>query len=167
MTINTEVLVGIILGSDSDWPVMKEAFNVLKDFGVRAEIIVASAHRTPGRTAEYATRAAKRGIAVLIAGAGMAAHLPGVVAAYTSLPVIGVPIQSGALQGLDSLLAIAQMPPGVPVATVAVNGAKNAGLLAVQILGVKYPELYAKHQAYKEKMAREVEAKDNRLKGII
>ncbi|MCW2278631.1 5-(carboxyamino)imidazole ribonucleotide mutase [Heliophilum fasciatum] len=152
--------VGIVMGSDSDLKVMQEAVNALKEFGIVSEMIVCSAHRTPERAARYAETAEARGLEVIIAGAGLAAHLPGVIAAFTTLPVIGVPLQSGALQGWDSLLAIAQMPPGVPVATVAVNGAKNAGLLAVQILGGKYPELRAQFAAYKQKMAEQVMAKD-------
>ncbi|ABZ85615.1 phosphoribosylaminoimidazole carboxylase, catalytic subunit [Heliomicrobium modesticaldum Ice1] len=160
---NDKPLVGIIMGSDSDLKVMKDAAEVLEEFGVKSEMIVASAHRTPDRAARYAQTAEERGIEVLIAGAGMAAHLPGVIAAFTVLPVIGVPLQSGALRGWDSLLSIAQMPPGVPVATVAVDGAKNAGLLAVQILGGKHPHLREKFKAYKEKMVRQVEKKDANL----
>ncbi|MBC9784754.1 5-(carboxyamino)imidazole ribonucleotide mutase [Heliobacterium chlorum] len=162
-SIGNKPLVGIVMGSDSDLKVMKEAVEALEEFGVKAEILVASAHRTPERAARYAETAEARGLEVLIAGAGLAAHLPGVLAAFTPLPVIGVPLQSGALQGWDSLLAIAQMPPGVPVATVAVNGAKNAGLLAVQMLGGKYPELREAFKGYKQKMARQVEEKDAKL----
>ncbi|MTV49069.1 5-(carboxyamino)imidazole ribonucleotide mutase [Heliobacillus mobilis] len=162
-SIGNKPLVGIVMGSDSDLKVMKEAVEALEEFGVKAEILVASAHRTPERAARYAETAEARGLEVLIAGAGLAAHLPGVLAAFTLLPVIGVPLQSGALQGWDSLLAIAQMPPGVPVATVAVNGAKNAGLLAVQMLGGKYPELREAFKGYKQKMARQVEEKDAKL----
>jgi 5-(carboxyamino)imidazole ribonucleotide mutase len=148
--------VGIIMGSDSDLDVMHEAAVVLKAFGIDYEITVVSAHRTPERMFEYARTARERGIKVIIAGAGGAAHLPGMVAACTSLPVIGVPVQLKTLSGLDSLLSIVQMPGGVPVATVAINNAKNAGLLAVQILGVAQNSLIDKMDAYKLKMKEEV-----------
>lgn len=134
-----KVLVGIIMGSDSDLPVMKEAKEVLDLFGVPNEITIVSAHRTAKRMVEYASNAKKRGIRVIIAGAGGAAHLPGMVASLTPLPVIGVPIKTKTLEGLDSLLSIAQMPPGVPVATVAINGAKNAGSLPVKYLEQSIP----------------------------
>lgn len=155
--------VGIIMGSDSDLSIMKEAVKILDEFDIDSEIVVASAHRSPERAARYAQRAEERGLEVIIAGAGVAAHLPGVMASLTHLPVIGVPISSGPLQGWDSLLAIVQMPPGVPVATVAVNGAKNAGLLAVQIMAGKHPELSDKFKDYKARMAQEIEAKDAKL----
>ncbi|MCX7907923.1 MAG: 5-(carboxyamino)imidazole ribonucleotide mutase [Ignavibacteria bacterium] len=128
--------VAIIMGSDSDYEVMKQAADILKEFNVSYDIFVASAHRTPLDVYEYVSKARENGVAVIIAGAGGAAHLPGVCAAYTTLPVIGVPIQTKSLGGLDSLLSIVQMPPGVPVATVAINGAKNAGILALQILSL-------------------------------
>src|SRR5450631_3589254 len=128
--------VGIIMGSDSDWPTMKAAADACAEFGVPHEVQVISAHRTPRDLERYASTAQQRGLRVIIAGAGGAAHLPGVTAAYTTLPIIGVPIQGKALDGMDSLLSIVQMPPGVPVATVGINAAKNAGLLAAQILGV-------------------------------
>jgi 5-(carboxyamino)imidazole ribonucleotide mutase len=148
--------VGIIMGSDSDLDVMHEAAVVLKEFGINYEITVVSAHRTPERMFEYAQTARERGIKVIIAGAGGAAHLPGMVAACTSLPVIGVPVQLKTLSGLDSLLSIVQMPGGVPVATVAINNAKNAGLLAVQILGTAQNSLAEKMDAYKLKMKEDV-----------
>jgi 5-(carboxyamino)imidazole ribonucleotide mutase len=146
-------LVGIIMGSDSDLPTMQEAAHVCIEFGVSFEIKVISAHRTPADMAEYATNAHLRGVRVIIAGAGGAAHLPGMVAAYSPLPIIGVPILSKALSGVDSLLSIVQMPGGVPVATVAIGAGKNAGLLAVQILAVHDDELQTKVIDYKERMA--------------
>ena len=137
------------MGSQSDLPVMKQAAEILEKLGVNCEVTIVSAHRTPERMFEYAQGAKAKGLKVIIAGAGGAAHLPGMVASLTSLPVIGVPVKSSNLQGLDSLLSIVQMPGGVPVATVAINNAKNAGLLAVQILGNKYPEIRAKVKKYK------------------
>ena len=142
-------LVGIIMGSDSDLPVMDAARQVMKEFDIPYEITIVSAHRTPKKLVDYSTEADARGLEVVIAGAGGAAHLPGMVASITPLPVIGVPVKSSNLQGLDSLLSIVQMPGGVPVATVAINNAKNAGLLAVQILGNKYPEIREKVKKYK------------------
>ncbi|MCM8528081.1 MAG: 5-(carboxyamino)imidazole ribonucleotide mutase [Lentisphaeraceae bacterium] len=142
-------LVGIIMGSDSDLPVMDDARQVMKEFDIPYEITIVSAHRTPKKLVDYSTEADERGLEVVIAGAGGAAHLPGMVASITPLPVIGVPVRSSNLQGLDSLLSIVQMPGGVPVATVAINNAKNAGLLAVQILGNKYPEIRKKMKTYK------------------
>lgn len=156
----TEPLVGIVMGSDSDLPIMKDALEVLeKEFKVSCEIIIASAHRALEKTAQYAKDAKKRGIKVIIAGAGGAAHLPGVIAAITPLPVIGVPIKNGALEGIDALYAIVQMPSGIPVATVAINGAKNAGILAAQILAVHDESLAQKIIAYKEGLAKGVEKK--------
>lgn len=155
--------VGIVLGSDSDFEAMKEAARVLDEFGVPYEVTVASAHRSPERAAGYARDAEGRGIEVLIAGAGMAAHLPGVLAAYTPLPVIGVPLQGGALGGIDALYSVVQMPPGVPVAAVAINGARNAALLAVQMLGLKDPGLRERFRAYKAGLAREVAARSEKL----
>jgi 5-(carboxyamino)imidazole ribonucleotide mutase len=151
-------LVGVIMGSKSDWDTMAQADQVLTDFGIPHECQVVSAHRTPDWMAEYASTAAVRGLEVIIAGAGGAAHLPGMCAAHTILPVIGVPVQSAALNGLDSLLSIVQMPKGVPVATVAIGapGAANAGLLAVAILATSRPELRAKLQAYRDKIAADV-----------
>ena len=152
------LLVGVIMGSKSDWETMIEADRVLTDFGIPHECRVVSAHRTPQWMAEYASTAAGRGIEVIVAGAGGAAHLPGMVASHTVLPVIGVPVRSAALNGLDSLLSIVQMPRGVPVATVAIgpSGAANAGLLAVAILATSRPELRAKLQKYRDTIAAEV-----------
>lgn len=151
-------LVGIIMGSKSDWDTMRNAAEILERFGVPHESKVVSAHRTPSLMAEYASAAAGRGLAVIIAGAGGAAHLPGMVASHTVVPVIGVPVQSAALGGLDSLLSIVQMPKGVPVATVAIGaqGAANAGLLAVAILATSRPDLRTKLQAYRDEMAADV-----------
>ena len=158
-----EPLIGIIMGSDSDLPTMQAAADVLSEFGVPFEMRVVSAHRTPDDMADYAKTAHARGLRVIIAGAGGAAHLPGMVAAYTPLPVIGVPVQSKALSGLDSLLSIVQMPGGVPVATVAIGQAKNAGLLAVQMLATSDPALQAQVIAYKQRMAEESRAKNTGL----
>ena len=151
-------LVGVIMGSKSDWETMSHADTVLSEFGIAHECRVVSAHRTPTWMAEYAASASGRGIEVIIAGAGGAAHLPGMVAAHTVLPVVGVPVQSAALNGLDSLLSIVQMPKGVPVATVAIgpSGAANAALLAIAILATSRPDLRAKLQAYRDKNAADV-----------
>jgi 5-(carboxyamino)imidazole ribonucleotide mutase len=151
-------LVGVIMGSKSDWETMSHADAVLSEFNVPHECLVVSAHRTPAWMAEYASTAAGRGLEIIIAGAGGAAHLPGMVAAQTVLPVIGVPVQSAALNGIDSLLSIVQMPKGVPVATVAIgpSGAANAGLLAVAILAISRPGLRAKLQAYRDRVTAEV-----------
>ncbi len=140
--------VAVIMGSKSDFPVMQDAVNELKNFGVEVEYRIVSAHRTPEFMLKYAHDAIENNIEVIIAGAGGAAHLPGMVAAMTTLPAIGVPVQSKALNGLDSLLSIVQMPPGVPVATVSINGARNAALLAVRILSIKYPKLKEMMQAF-------------------
>ena len=145
-------LVGIIMGSDSDLPTMKPAAEICEEFGIPYEMKVVSAHRTPDDMAEYGKTPHGRGLKVIIAGAGGAAHLPGMTAAYSVLPVIGVPVQSKALQGLDSLLSIVQMPPGVPVATVAIGKAKNAGILAAEIIGTGDPEIQEKVMQYKEDM---------------
>lgn len=155
----TTPLVAIVMGSDSDLPVMKQAVDALDKFAVPCELKVISAHRTPAEAAAYAQSARKRGIRVIIAGAGMAAHLAGAMAAQTELPIIGVPLVSGSLSGQDALLATVQMPKGVPVATVAIGGAFNAGLLAVQILGVGDAKLLDKFKAYKAKMRKDVLAK--------
>ena len=144
--------VGILMGSDSDLPIMKDAVEVLKSFEVPYEISIISAHRTPEAAFEYAKTAEERRLEVIIAGAGGDAHLPGVIAALTTHPVIGVPIKSKTLNGLDSLLSIVQMPSGIPVATVAINCAKNAALLALHILSIKYPEIKEKLKKYREKM---------------
>ncbi|MDI3481657.1 MAG: 5-(carboxyamino)imidazole ribonucleotide mutase [Tepidanaerobacteraceae bacterium] len=166
MSSNT-VLVGIIMGSDSDLPVLKEAAMVLEEFGINYEITIVSAHRTPGRMFDYAENAEKRGLEVIIAGAGGAAHLPGMVAAISTLPVIGVPVKTSALNGLDSLFSIVQMPAGIPVATVAINNAKNAGLLAAQILSIKYPDIREKVKKYRQNMKSEVEKKAEKLAETI
>jgi len=158
-------IVGILMGSDSDWPTMKAAADVLEQFGVPSEAQVISAHRTPKDLEQYAGTARERGLRVIIAGAGGAAHLPGVTAAFTTLPVIGVPIQGKALDGMDSLLSIVQMPPGVPVATVGINAAKNAGLLAVQILAISDASLQKELDAFKIKLAEESRAKNKTLAG--
>jgi 5-(carboxyamino)imidazole ribonucleotide mutase len=155
--------IGIIMGSDSDLPVMKAAAEICEDFKLPYEITVVSAHRTPERMADYAKEAAERGIRVIIAGAGGAAHLPGMVASMTSLPVIGVPVRGSNLEGLDSLLSIVQMPRGVPVATVAVNNAKNAALLAIRILAVSDSALRKKIDEYRENMRSEVLKKARKL----
>jgi 5-(carboxyamino)imidazole ribonucleotide mutase len=156
-------LVGILMGSDSDWPAMKLAADALAEFGIASEARVISAHRDPHGLEEYAGGAAKRGLRVIIAGAGGAAHLPGVTAAFTTLPVIGVPIESKSLKGLDSLLSIVQMPPGVPVATVGIGAARNAGLLAVQILAVGDAQLQSELKKFKLKLAEESRAKNKNL----
>ena len=148
--------VGIIMGSTSDYEVMSAAADILQQFGVKFEKSVISAHRAPQKTYEYASTAAKRGLKVIIAGAGGAAHLPGVVAAMTTLPVIGVPVKSNALNGLDSLLSMVQMPSGIPVATMAINGAKNAGLMAVSILALSNPELAVKLEEFRKKQTEQV-----------
>lgn len=158
--------VGIIMGSDSDLPVMKESAKTLEDFGIKYELTIVSAHRTPERMFKYASEAEEKGFEVIIAGAGGAAHLPGMVASMTPLPVIGVPIKTSALDGMDSLLSIMQMPPGVPVATVAINNAKNAGILAAEILGVKYPEIREKVKQYKNELRKMVEEKAKKLGGV-
>lgn len=150
----------LVMGSDSDYPVLKDCIKTLKDFGVETEVLVCSAHRTPDMAARFASGAEAGGIDVIIAAAGKAAHLPGVLAAYTPLPVIGVPIRSSTLDGLDSLLSIVQMPAGIPVATVAIDGAANAALLAVQIMSVSHPELRKKMKLYKAELARKVEQRN-------
>lgn len=157
----------VIMGSDSDWPVMKKAVETLREFGVAFEAHVASAHRTTEQALDLARKAHEEGFAVIIAGAGAAAHLPGVLAAVTPLPVIGVPINGTALQGVDALYAMVQMPSGIPVATVAIDGAKNAALLAVQILSIKENRLRQQLIEYKRKMATEVKAKDEKIQKLV
>lgn len=152
------------MGSDSDFPIMKEAFDVCKEFGIDCEVKVISAHRTPHILEKYISSAYSKGIKVIIAGAGGAAHLPGVAASFTTLPVIGVPIISKSLNGLDSLLSIVQMPPGVPVATVGINAAKNAGLLAIEILSLSDSKLAGKMKNYKIKLAKESVKKNKKIK---
>ncbi len=147
-------LVGVIFGSESDRAAMAPCLEALQKLGIDHEVSVISAHRTPDRAREYAQSAQQRGIEVIIAGAGMAAHLPGVIASWTTIPVIGVPLASGELRGLDALLAIVQMPSGIPVATVAVGGARNAAYLAAQILGLKYPEVSQAYQRYREGLSQ-------------
>jgi 5-(carboxyamino)imidazole ribonucleotide mutase len=155
--------VGVIMGSDSDWSVMSDAADALAEFEIPTEVRVVSAHRTPAVMLDYARGAADRGIEVIIAGAGGAAHLPGMVAAATPLPVIGVPVPLARLDGLDSLLSIVQMPAGVPVATVSIGGARNAGLLAVRILGSSDPQLRARIIAFQDRLAETVRSKDKAL----
>ncbi len=152
--------VAVIMGSKSDFPVVKGAVSVLKNFGVEVDVRVISAHRTPNEAHEYASKAKDNGIEVIICAAGKAAHLGGVIAAYTTLPVIGLPIKTDMMGGLDSLLSIVQMPSGIPVATVGVNAAENAGLLALQILGVKYPEIAQKLADYKVNMQQKINKDD-------
>ncbi|WP_305044167.1 5-(carboxyamino)imidazole ribonucleotide mutase [Geoalkalibacter sp.] len=163
--MSTQPLVGILMGSDNDYEVMIEAGKALKELGIGFEMVVSSAHRTPERTGAYVRSARERGLKVLIAGAGAAAHLAGVVAAETTLPVIAVPIDSSALQGLDALLAMVQMPAGIPVATMAIGkpGARNAGIFAAQILGAQDPAMAARLAEFKEKMAAGVVAKSDAL----
>jgi 5-(carboxyamino)imidazole ribonucleotide mutase len=155
--------VGIAMGSDSDWPTLKAAADLLEEFGVSFEKRVVSAHRTPDDLADFGRGAQNRGLKVIIAGAGGAAHLPGMLAAYTALPVIGVPVATKYLQGLDSLLSIVQMPPGVPVATMAIGGATNAGIFAVQILALEDDSLRKKLQAFREKQTKSSRAKNKNL----
>jgi 5-(carboxyamino)imidazole ribonucleotide mutase len=157
-------IVGIVLGSDSDLPIMEETARILQEFGVSYEMTIASAHRSPELAAEYARTAEERGLAVIISGAGMAAHLPGVLAAYSCLPVIGVPLKGGALSGLDALYSVVQMPPGVPVAAVAVDGARNAALLAIQMLSIKDMELREGFRDYKQELAKKTAEKAEKLK---
>ena len=151
--------VAVIMGSDSDWPIMRDAVDVLKEFGIEVEAEIVSAHRTPKKMVEFAETAHTRGIKVIIAGAGGAAHLPGMVASLTTLPVIGVPIPLKHMDGLDSLMSIVQMPGGIPVATVAVGGAKNAGLLALRILATENPGIAEKLRGHQESMRADVESR--------
>jgi len=153
----------IVMGSISDLPVLEKAIDTLKEFGVEVEAHVMSAHRTPDKAHDFASNADQNGIDVIIAAAGKAAHLAGVVAAYTTLPVIGLPVKSSTMDGLDSLLSTVQMPPGIPVATVAINGGQNAALLAVQIMALKYPELKQKLADFKTQMAKKVNEADENL----
>ncbi|MDD4564042.1 MAG: 5-(carboxyamino)imidazole ribonucleotide mutase [Eubacteriales bacterium] len=157
--------VAIVMGSKSDYSAVERTQSVLEEFGVDYETRIISAHRTPRIAEEFASKAEENGIEVIIAAAGKAAHLGGVLSAYTAMPVIGLPIKSSTLDGLDALLSIVQMPKGVPVATVAIDGAENAGLLAIQILSVKYPELREKMKKYKKKMEDDIMKQDKELKG--
>jgi 5-(carboxyamino)imidazole ribonucleotide mutase len=160
-------LIGIIMGSDSDWPTMEAAQQVCAEFAVPCDVNVVSAHRTPDDMARYAKTAHRRGLRVIIAGAGGAAHLPGMVASHTPLPVIGVPVESKSLKGLDSLLSIVQMPGGIPVATVAIGGARNAGLLAISILASSDPALQTQLIAFKQNLARESRRRGRALRARI
>ncbi len=154
----------VIMGSDSDFPVVKKCIAMLKRFGIEADVRVISAHRTPDAAARYAKAARENGVDIIIAAAGKAAHLAGVLAAFTTLPVIGIPMKSSTLDGLDSLLSVVQMPKGIPVATVAVDGADNAGILAAQILALKYEQIAPLLEQFKAEMAAEVEAKDRAIR---
>jgi 5-(carboxyamino)imidazole ribonucleotide mutase len=159
--------VAIVMGSDSDWKIMQQAQQVLGEFGVEAEVEVLSAHRTPEKMIAWGKAAAARGVKVIIAGAGGAAHLPGMLASVTSLPVVGVPVSLNHLDGMDSLLSIVQMPAGVPVATVSIDGAKNAGLLALKILGTTDRDLQKKLDNYREELQKLVEQKNQNLKSSL
>ena len=158
--------VAIVMGSNSDWPILEPAEKTLKQFGVEVEVLVASAHRTPDVVHEFAAGARERGVEVIIAAAGAAAHLGGVIAAYTTVPVIGIPMHTTSLGGRDSLYSIVQMPSGIPVATVAINGGANAGLLAAKILATSDDALLSRLKAYTQEMKEEVEAKDAKLKEV-
>jgi len=158
--------VSIVMGSDSDLPVMREAAVVLRELDIAFEVVITSAHRTPGDTESFASGAAERGIKVIIAGAGGAAHLPGVIAAYTNLPVIGVPIKTSGLGGVDSLYSIVQMPGGVPVASMAINGAKNAGIFAAQILALESVQVEKRLEQFREAMASQVREKNRHLSTV-
>lgn len=162
---NKQPLVGVIMGSESDWETMKEAVETLKSFQIEHEVEIVSAHRTPLKMAEYAQGAAKRGLKIIIAGAGGAAHLPGMVASLTILPVIGVPVETKVLQGLDSLLSIAQMPKGVPVATMAIGNSQNAALLAVRILALESRKLTSLLEAEELELKKKVKVMNKNLKG--
>jgi 5-(carboxyamino)imidazole ribonucleotide mutase len=163
----SNLLVGVVMGSDSDWSVMSDAVQILKEFGIEAEVEVLSAHRTPERMIEWGKAAAGRGLKVIIAGAGGAAHLPGMLASVTTLPVIGVPVALAKLDGMDSLLSIVQMPAGIPVATVSIGGAKNAGILAARILGAFDPMLSSKLSAFGESLKDQVAEKNEKLKSQL
>lgn len=167
MCISKDAKVAVVMGSDSDLSVMKNCIKILKDFEIDYEVMVCSAHRTPEKAADFATNAHNNGIDVIIAAAGKAAHLAGVLAAHTPIPVIGVPIKSSTMDGLDSLLSTVQMPSGIPVATVAIDGAENAALLAVQILSIAYHELRHKMIDYKKSLAEKVEKKNIELQNKL
>ncbi len=160
-------LVGVVMGSDSDWSVMADAVQALKDFGIESEVEVLSAHRTPERMIEWGKAAAGRGLKVIIAGAGGAAHLPGMLASVTTLPVIGVPVALAKLDGMDSLLSIVQMPAGIPVATVSINGAKNAGILAARLLGAFDEKLSTKLDTFGQSLKEQVAEKNAKLKSQL
>lgn len=163
----TDYKVAVIMGSDSDWPVVKPAVSALKEFDIQPEVHVMSAHRTPEAACAFAKSARQNGFSAIIAAAGKAAHLAGVLAAHTTLPVIGIPVKSSTLDGLDALLATVQMPGGIPVATVAIDGAQNAGLLAVQMIGIHDAAVAQKLDDYKEKMKKQVQEKDAKLQEMI
>lgn len=169
MSKSNSVQVGIVMGSDSDLPVMQAAVDMLEKFEIGCEMTVASAHRSPARAMNYAATASERGLKVIIAGAGHAAHLAGVLAAHTTLPVIGVPIDSSCLKGWDALLSTVQMPPGIPVATVSIGkpGGKNAGILAAQMIGISDPAVADRLAAFKQKMADEVEEKARKVEASV
>ncbi|CAB4950500.1 unannotated protein [freshwater metagenome] len=160
-------IVGVVMGSDSDWNIMSDAAQALKEFGIEYEVEVLSAHRTPEKMIEWGKAAAGRGIKVIIAGAGGAAHLPGMLASVTTLPVVGVPVSLAKLDGMDSLLSIVQMPAGIPVATVSINGARNAGILAARIIGSSEPEMAKKLAAFGESLKDAVAEKNEKLKSQI
>ena len=163
----TQALVGVVMGSDSDWTVMSDASQALKEFGIEYEVEVLSAHRTPDRMMEWGKAAASRGIKVIIAGAGGAAHLPGMIASVTTLPVVGVPVKLKSLDGMDSLLSIVQMPAGIPVATVSIDGARNAGILAARIIGAFDPKVSKALEAFSVSLADQVALKNKNLKSQI
>jgi 5-(carboxyamino)imidazole ribonucleotide mutase len=163
----TQALVGVVMGSDSDWTVMSDAAQALKEFGIEYEVEVLSAHRTPDRMMEWGKAAASRGIKVIIAGAGGAAHLPGMIASVTTLPVVGVPVKLKSLDGMDSLLSIVQMPAGIPVATVSIDGARNAGILAARIIGAFDPKVATALEAFSVSLADQVAVKNQNLKSQI
>lgn len=162
-----QALVGVVMGSDSDWTVMSDAAQALKEFGIEYEVEVLSAHRTPDRMMEWGKAAASRGIKVIIAGAGGAAHLPGMIASVTTLPVVGVPVKLKSLDGMDSLLSIVQMPAGIPVATVSIDGARNAGILAARIIGAFDPKVASALEAFSVSLADQVAVKNQNLKSQI
>ena len=163
----TQALVGVVMGSDSDWTVMSDAAQALKEFGIEYEVEVLSAHRTPDRMMEWGKAAASRGIKVIIAGAGGAAHLPGMIASVTTLPVVGVPVKLKSLDGMDSLLSIVQMPAGIPVATVSIDGARNAGILAARIIGAFDPRVATALEAFSTSLADQVAVKNQNLKSQL
>jgi len=163
----TQALVGVVMGSDSDWAVMSDAAQALKEFGIEYEVEVLSAHRTPDRMMEWGKAAAGRGIKVIIAGAGGAAHLPGMIASVTTLPVVGVPVKLKSLDGMDSLLSIVQMPAGIPVATVSIDGARNAGILAARIIGAFDPKVATALEAFSASLADQVAVKNQNLKSQL
>lgn len=165
--MNRKHKVAVVMGSDSDFPVLKGCFTTLKEFGIEFEVMVCSAHRTPDKAAEFAKSARENGIEVIIAAAGKAAHLPGVLAAFTTLPVIGIPVKSSTMDGLDSLLSIVQMPAGIPVATVAIDGAENAALLAIQIMALQDDGLSGKLTEFKQKLAQKVEERNRALQAKL